>query len=161
MWQCECTYTIYFYLTECAVYIYHVLFTLLQDTQQAVTRTSKQLRRIQNEGTNVEKRLQQAEEDLKIMTKELERERCEHKELSEQVSCSLPNTNLTAWNVANVQHTERLWLLQGYVYHDYCKQKWCNTPPFVSLLRSHPDRTLKLMCTVRSFFQHTNLKEIC
>ena len=62
-----------------------ILFTLLQDTQQAVTRTSKQLRRIQNEGTNVEKRLQQAEEDLKIMTKELERERSEHKELNEQV----------------------------------------------------------------------------
>lgn len=50
-----------------------------------MTRTSKQLRRIQNEEANVEKRLQQAEEDLKILTKELEKERSEHKELSDQV----------------------------------------------------------------------------
>ena len=50
-----------------------------------MTRTSKQLRRVQNEGAGVEKRLQQAEGDLTLLTRELERERQEHKDLSEQV----------------------------------------------------------------------------
>ena len=34
----------------------------------------------------MEKRLQQTEDDLKLVTKELEKERSEHKELSDQVN---------------------------------------------------------------------------
>ena len=66
---------------------------IIQDTQQAVTRTSKQLRRVQSEGTGMEKQLQQTEDDLKMMTRELEKERREHKQLSEQVTIS--NNSLT------------------------------------------------------------------
>ncbi len=51
----------------------------------AVTRTSKELRRAQNERSDVQNRLQRAEQDLKLRTSELEKERMEHKDLNEQV----------------------------------------------------------------------------
>ncbi len=67
----------------------------VQDTQQAATRTGRELRRAQTEGGAAEQRLRDAEQSAAALTHELQAERAQHRQLSEQVTMGV--------NIGNVE----------------------------------------------------------